>query len=75
MDKPREWHPSIVDVQMLKVGQLIIAAVPGEFSTMAGRRLRERILRKAKEEGMPENTKVSGSKTYLTSSSILWDEK
>nr|CAB3223336.1 putative neutral ceramidase C [Phallusia mammillata] len=58
MDRPRPWHPEIVDVQMLKVGQLVIAAVPGEFSTMAGRRLRKTILNKAIEQGMPDNTKV-----------------
>ncbi|CAK8678859.1 unnamed protein product [Clavelina lepadiformis] len=58
MDKPREWHPSILDIQMLKIGQLIIAAVPGEFSTMAGRRFKETIKKQAVEMGMPENTKV-----------------
>lgn len=37
------WQPQIVDVQLLRVGQLVIAAVPGEFSTMAGRRLRDQL--------------------------------
>lgn len=42
-DRPYAWQPSIVEVQILCVGQLWIVAVPGEFTTMAGRRLKERI--------------------------------
>jgi len=37
---PYDWHPSIVPVQVVRVGQLVIAAPPGEFTTMAGRRLK-----------------------------------
>ena len=36
-------QPSIVDVQILRVGQLVILCVPGEFTTMAGRRLRDAV--------------------------------
>ncbi len=36
-------QPSIVDVQILRVGQLVILAVPGELTTMSGRRLRQAI--------------------------------
>jgi len=42
-EQPYAWQPSIVEVQLLRVGNLWIAAVPGEFTTMAGRRLRRRI--------------------------------
>lgn len=58
MDKPYQWHPHILDVQLLRIGQILIAAVPGEFSTMGGRRLRDAIKQKAVESGMPENTRV-----------------
>ncbi|XP_054736512.1 neutral ceramidase [Anastrepha obliqua] len=40
---PYEWQPKIVSAQLLKIGDLIIAAVPGELTTMAGRRLRNKI--------------------------------
>lgn len=40
MDKPYAWAPSILPVQILRIGQLVILSVPGEFTTMAGRRLR-----------------------------------
>ena len=36
------------------MGQLLIAAVPGEFTTMAGRRLRQKI----SEEAAESNVKV-----------------
>uniref|UniRef100_H2YR11 Neutral ceramidase n=1 Tax=Ciona savignyi TaxID=51511 RepID=H2YR11_CIOSA len=47
MDKPYDWHPTIVDIQVLRIGQLLIAAVPGEYTTMAGRRLKERLYNEA----------------------------
>ncbi len=34
---PYLWHPNIVDTQVLKLGNLIIGAMPGELTTMAGR--------------------------------------
>ena len=34
-------QPSIVEIQILRVGQFVILCVPGELTTMAGRRLRE----------------------------------
>ncbi|KAK9816671.1 hypothetical protein WJX72_003530 [[Myrmecia] bisecta] len=40
---PYEWQPAIVEIQILRVGQFVILCVPGEFTTMAGRRLREAI--------------------------------
>ncbi|KAJ7351329.1 Neutral/alkaline nonlysosomal ceramidase [Mycena albidolilacea] len=41
--KPYEWAPSTVDVQMFRVGNFVTVIVPGEPTTMAGRRLREAV--------------------------------
>ncbi|KAJ7351313.1 ceramidase [Mycena albidolilacea] len=41
--RPYEWAPSTVDVQMFRVGNFVMVIVPGEPTTMAGRRLRETI--------------------------------
>ena len=38
MDSPYPWAPNIVDVQMLRVGQLFMIISAGEATTMAGRR-------------------------------------
>ncbi|XP_043912351.1 neutral ceramidase [Protopterus annectens] len=43
LSKPVPWHPDIVDVQIITIGNLAIVAVPGEFTTMSGRRLREAV--------------------------------
>ncbi|KAK4539444.1 hypothetical protein LTR36_010921 [Oleoguttula mirabilis] len=42
-DNPYEWSPGIVDVQLLRVGQLFVIVAPGEATTMAGRRWKEAI--------------------------------
>ncbi|CAG9832881.1 unnamed protein product [Diabrotica balteata] len=55
---PYEWHPSVVSTQMFKIGQLFLAGVPGEFTTMSGRRLREAIYQEAIQNGGDKNTKV-----------------
>ncbi|EST09983.1 Neutral/alkaline nonlysosomal ceramidase [Kalmanozyma brasiliensis GHG001] len=68
--KPYDWGPSIVEVQMLRVGQLFILIVPGEFTTMAGRRLKK-VVREAiqkaglVDEGVEPIVQVSGpASTY-----------
>ncbi|KAL0419021.1 UNVERIFIED_CONTAM: Neutral ceramidase 1 [Sesamum radiatum] len=43
MEQPYDWAPSILPVQILRLGQLVILSVPGEFTTMAGRRLRDAV--------------------------------
>ncbi|TVY54633.1 Neutral ceramidase, partial [Lachnellula suecica] len=40
---PYLWTPNVVDVQVLRVGQLVIIVSPGEATTMAGRRWKEAI--------------------------------
>jgi hypothetical protein len=39
MNVPHPWLPRVVDVSLLRIGSLAVAAVPGEFTTMASRRL------------------------------------
>lgn len=39
--KPYLWTPNIADIQLLRVGQLLIIVSPGEATTMAGRRWKE----------------------------------
>ncbi|KAI8629992.1 Neutral/alkaline nonlysosomal ceramidase [Xylariaceae sp. FL1651] len=38
MSNPYQWTPNVVDVQVFRVGQLVIIVSPGEATTMAGRR-------------------------------------
>jgi len=43
MKLPYQWQPKIVSTQVALIGNVIIAGVPSEFTTMSGRRLREAI--------------------------------
>jgi len=47
-----------VETQILRIGQLLIAAVPGEFTTMAGRRLRDALNSEAITNGGPSSVKT-----------------
>lgn len=43
MKVPYDWAPAILPVQILRIGQFVILSVPSEFTTMAGRRLRDAV--------------------------------
>ncbi|KAK8021418.1 neutral ceramidase [Apiospora arundinis] len=38
IQKPYLWTPNVVDIQVFRVGQMVIVVSPGEATTMAGRR-------------------------------------
>jgi len=50
--KPRPWTPQILPVQIVTIGNLAILAVPAEFTTMAGRRLRQTVLAELRDDGI-----------------------
>ncbi|KAI0201552.1 Neutral/alkaline nonlysosomal ceramidase [Astrocystis sublimbata] len=52
LSQPYAWGPNIVDMQVLRVGQLVIIVSPSEATTMAGRRWRAAV--KAAAEDMTE---------------------
>src|SRR5439155_266271 len=45
--------PSYAQVTVLRLGDRVIGAVPGEVTTTAGRRMREQMLASAREAGLP----------------------
>ncbi len=50
---PYDWAPSIVETHVLRVGNLYILGVPGELTSMAGRRVVKRTMDKIKEQHPP----------------------
>lgn len=46
---PYAWSPNIVNIQAMRVGSFLIVVVPGEATTMSGRRWREAVSAHAKE--------------------------
>jgi neutral ceramidase len=55
---PNPWTASIMPLQIFRIGQLFIIGVPGEFTTMSGRRLRSTVLEALQDNGMGSDTIV-----------------
>uniref|UniRef100_A0A8C5GCR9 Neutral ceramidase n=1 Tax=Gouania willdenowi TaxID=441366 RepID=A0A8C5GCR9_GOUWI len=66
MNWPLPWHPQIVDVQIITIGSVAIVAIPGEMTTMSGRRLREAVTQ------VRENTTVPLNKSRMTQNIIIF---
>jgi neutral ceramidase len=58
MEFPFEWQPRIVSTQLAFIGSVAIACVPGEFTTMAGRRLRDAVTDNVARLGGPSISEV-----------------
>ncbi|GKX31568.1 neutral ceramidase [Vallitalea longa] len=48
--EPYPWTPEILPVQIVQIGQLVLVAVPAEFTSMSGRRLKS-IIKKTMDSG------------------------
>ncbi|RXG73234.1 Neutral ceramidase [Armadillidium vulgare] len=57
-DFPYTWHPRIIDTQMGRVGKFFIIAASGEYTTMAGRRLKNKIVQKASDHGLHDSIAI-----------------
>jgi neutral ceramidase len=57
--RPYEWSASTVDIQMLRVGNFVMLIMPGELTTMAGRRMREALRARLISSG------ILGSDAYV----------
>ncbi|XP_043245496.1 neutral ceramidase-like, partial [Amphibalanus amphitrite] len=65
IEYPYAWQPQIVPVQLLRLGDVIIIGMPGELTTMAGRRIREAVTARYAEAGETVKVVISGlSNTY-----------
>lgn len=67
LEIPHAWDPTTVPIQIIRLGNLFILSAPSEFTTMAGRRLRNAI-RSILEQGkiVPEGEKVHITISGLT---------
>jgi len=57
MKLPYQWQPKIVSTQVAIIGNVVIAGVPAEFTTMSGRRLRE-VIKKVMNDASDDETSV-----------------
>lgn len=52
------WTANVLPLQIIQIGDLIIIGAPGEFTTMAGRRLRQTVYDTLKAKGMTSEDTV-----------------
>lgn len=57
---PYDWQPHIVPLQVFTLGDVMMFGLPGELTTMAGRRLRAEVQRVTKERGVQVQTILCG---------------
>lgn len=78
---PSKWTQGVVPVQLFKLGDIWIAGVPAEFTTMAGRRLKNRIKNSLISlNALNENTKIiisglSNSYTHYVTTKEEYDNQ
>lgn len=72
---PYEWIPKIVPTQLLRIGNVYMTAVPGEFTTMAGRRMRRRLAAIVKDTFGVEGTIIIAGLSNLYSSYVTTPEE
>ncbi|SLM41223.1 Neutral/alkaline nonlysosomal ceramidase [Lasallia pustulata] len=58
IDQPYLWTPNVVDIQLLRVGQLVIIVSPGEATTMAGRRWKEALREEAETSSLTDEAPI-----------------
>lgn len=58
MTLPYEWQPHTVPTQVAQIGPLVIPAIPGELTTMSGRRMRDTLTEVMKTVGGYDPAKV-----------------
>ncbi|KZF19619.1 Neutral/alkaline nonlysosomal ceramidase [Xylona heveae TC161] len=61
--EPYLWTPNVVDIQLFRVGQLIIIVSPGEASTMAGRRWREALAHESAALRLTDNDGITDAQS------------
>lgn len=59
------WVPPILPFQILKIGKIIILFVPGEITTIAGKRLRDHILNELKNQDVDHVIITSYANAYM----------
>lgn len=75
MHFPYEWVPYIVEIHILRLGSFAILAVPGELTTMAGRRLVAAVRSVIADAWGPDLTLVIAGLTNTYSSYVTtWEE-
>ncbi|WLR43001.1 neutral/alkaline ceramidase [Bacillus carboniphilus] len=72
---PDAWTPQTIPIQMIQLGDLYLLSVPGEFTTMAGRRLTTHIKEQIDEKTGKDNTVIISGLSNSYSSYVATPEE
>jgi len=72
---PFDWIPRIVPTQLLQIGDVVLAAVPAETTTMAGRRLRRSVRDAISRAGGGDLQVITSDVSNLYSSYVVTPEE
>jgi neutral ceramidase len=61
---PTPWTPQILPIQIVRIGQLALAAVPAEFTTMSGRRVRSAVYQALQNSGVEQVVLAGYANSY-----------
>ena len=62
--EPYPLSPWILPLQIIKIGSLVLTSIPGEITTMAGRRLRESVHSILKDDGVKYSVLAAYANAY-----------
>ena len=79
VDVPYNWHPDTIELGLYQIGHFFLLSVPGEFTTMAGRYIREavrqRIRQYADYDPVIVITGLSNTYTHYITTELEYDEQ
>jgi neutral ceramidase len=58
LERPWQWQPEILPVQLLRIGDLVLIGLPTETTTMSGRRLQKAVKEVLLANGYPPTTQT-----------------
>ena len=64
LTQPFPLSPDVLPLQLVRIGQLVLAAIPGELTTMAGRRLKKSVLEQLSGSGIDYLTLACYANAY-----------
>lgn len=72
---PFDWQPSILPTQLIKIGDVVLAAIPAETTTMAGRRLRRKVREAFSQAGGGDVQVITSDLSNMYSSYVVTEEE
>ncbi|CAG0918302.1 unnamed protein product [Notodromas monacha] len=72
---PYKWQPDVVDTSVVLIGSLAILGVPGELTTMSGRRMRDTVAKVMNEHGIVDPKPIIAGLTNVYSDYVTTFEE